>query len=80
MPTRYFIEKEQDHWRIKFGSEVFGPYRTQDEAMVFAIDAAKALGARGEPVEVCLMGENGHFHSEWASHGNETAQPSKSGR
>ena len=42
MPTaRYFIVREQDEWWIKYGTDEFGPYKTQDEAMVFAIDAAK---------------------------------------
>ena len=35
--------------------------------MVFAIDAAQKLGSYGENAEVCLMGENGHFHTEWVS-------------
>ncbi len=69
MPTaRYFIVKDQEEWRIQYGQEEFGPYRSYDEAMMFAIDAAKGLGARGENAEVCLMGENGHFCSEWTSH------------
>jgi hypothetical protein len=35
--------------------------------MLFAIDAAQKLGAYGESAEVCLMGENGHFHAEWVA-------------
>ena len=68
MPTaRYFIvrNENQDGWHIKYGDDEFGPYKTQNEAMVFAIDAAKQLGKYGENAEVCLMGENGHFHTEW---------------
>ena len=37
--------------------------------MLFAIDAAQKLGAYGENAEVCLMGENGHFHTEWVTGG-----------
>ena len=48
---------------IKFGDDEYGPYKTQDEAMLFAIDAAQKLGEYGESAEVCLMGENGHFHT-----------------
>jgi hypothetical protein len=46
MPTaRYFIVHDQtsDDWRIKYADEEYGPYKTQDEAMVFAIDAARSL-------------------------------------
>lgn len=70
MPTaRYFIVHDQvaEEWRIKYGDDEYGPYKTKDEAMVFAIDAAKKLGSYGESAEVCLMGENGHFHTEWTA-------------
>lgn len=70
MPTaRYFIvhNEPQNQWLIRYGDEEYGPYKSLDEAKVFAIDAAQKLGDRGESTEVCLMGENGHFHSEWLS-------------
>ena len=74
MPTaRYFIVHDQlrDEWMIKYGDEAFGPYKTHDQAMVFAIDAARNLGSYGENAEVCLMGENGHFHTEWTAGGSD---------
>ena len=80
MPTaRYFIVHDpiQDEWHIKYENEEYGPYKTQDEAMVFAIDAARNLGAYGENAEVCLMGENGHFHTEWVAGGDNHAQPAQ---
>jgi hypothetical protein len=68
MPTaRYFIVQDRDTWLIRYADEEFGPYNTQDEAMMFAIDAAQKLGQHGESVQVCLMGENGHFRQEWSS-------------
>ena len=70
MPTaRYFIvhDQVQDEWTIKYGDDEYGPYKNYDEAMLFAVDAARKLGAYGENAEVCLMGENGHFHTEWTS-------------
>jgi len=80
MPTaRYFIvhDNVKDEWLIKYSDEEYGPYKTQDEAMVFAIDAAKKLGAYGESAEVCLMGENGHFHTEWVSTRDDHAQAAR---
>lgn len=67
--ARYFLVHDEvhDEWLIRYGDEEYGPYKTLDEARLFAIDAARKLGARGESVEVCLMGENGHFHPEWTS-------------
>jgi hypothetical protein len=67
MPTaRYFIVRNRDEWSIRYGSQEFGHYRSQDEGMLFAIDAARKLGAYGEIADVCLMDENGHFHPEWS--------------
>ena len=66
MPTaRYFIVNDHEQWSIRYGNEEFGPYKTRDEAMLFAIEAATKLGSYGENAEVCLMGEDGHFRSEW---------------
>jgi hypothetical protein len=42
--------------------------------LVFAVVAARKLGAYGETAEVCLMGEDGHFHPEWNSR-PEQARP-----
>lgn len=72
--SRYFVVRaEDDQWMIKFEDEQFGPYRSQSEAMMFAIDAARKLGERGAPTEVCLMGLNGHFSPEW-SYGRDVSQ------
>jgi len=66
-PARYFLVQRDDGWAIKFADEEFGPYRSKSEAMLFAVDAARKLGRRGTPTEVCLMGENGFFHAEWSN-------------
>jgi hypothetical protein len=63
--ARYFVVQHGDTWLIKFDDEEYGPYNTQAEAMLFAIDAAQKLGDHGESAQVCLMGENGHFRPEW---------------
>jgi len=63
--TRYFISCDGEDWTIQFNGEEFGPYRSHAEARLFAIEAAKRLGARGHSTQVCLMGEGGHFHPEW---------------
>jgi hypothetical protein len=64
--TRYIIVRHEDEWLIKFGDEEYGPYRSQAEAMLFAIDAAQKLGAQGENTQVGLMDEHGHFRPEWS--------------
>ena len=57
--ARYFIVQHDDRWTIKFNDEEYGPYKSKDEAMLFAIDAAQKLGEHGGNPEVVLMGEDG---------------------
>jgi hypothetical protein len=64
--ARYYVVQQNDSWLIKFDDEEYGPYSTQSEAMLFAIDAAQKLGDQGDrKAQVCVMGENGHFRPEW---------------
>jgi hypothetical protein len=69
--ARYFIVQDRNQWLIKFNDEEYGPYRTQDEATLFAVDAARKLAERGEKTAVYVMGGNGRFRREWA--GNQAA-------
>jgi hypothetical protein len=66
-PTRYFLIQRDDEWMIQFADEEFGPYKTNAEAMLFAVEAARKLSERGTDTEVCLMGDNGFFHAEWSN-------------
>ena len=59
---------------IKFGDKEYGPYHSQAEAMLFAIDAAQKLGEQGENAQVGLMGEHGRFQPEW-SYGKDAYPP-----
>ena len=72
--SRYFVVQSPDGWMIKFADEEYGPYQSQSEAMLFAIDAAQKLGQRGDTAEVCLMGVNGHFRPEW-TYGRDAYPP-----
>lgn len=55
--TRYIVVQHKDEWLIKFGDEEYGPYHSQAEAMLFAIDAAQKLGEQGENTQVGSMGD-----------------------
>ena len=63
--ARYFVVQHDDVWMIKFDDEEYGPYKSKNEAMLFAIDAAQKLGEHGEEADVVLMGENNHVRPEW---------------
>lgn len=64
--ARYFIVRDRNKWLIKFNDEEYGPYLTQAEATLFAVDAARKLGDRGEDAAVFLMSDNGRVRREWA--------------
>jgi hypothetical protein len=63
--ARYYILNDRDQWLIKFNDEEFGPYLTQAEATLFAVEAAQKLSHRGTNAVVYLRGENGRLRREW---------------
>jgi hypothetical protein len=72
--TRYIVVQHRDEWLIKFGDEEYGPYHSQAEAMLFAIDAAQKLGEQGVNTQVGSLGEHGRFRPEW-SYGKDPYPP-----
>jgi hypothetical protein len=63
--TRYLVVRQGDVWFIKFEGEEYGPYNTEREAMLFAVDAAQKLGEQGEETEVLRVDENGDAQPAW---------------
>jgi hypothetical protein len=63
--TRYLVVRQEDVWFIKFEGEEYGPYLSEREAVLFAIDAAQKLGEQGEPTEVLLVDESGEPQPAW---------------
>jgi hypothetical protein len=63
--TRYLVVRQEDLWFIKFDGEEYGPYKTEREAMLFAIDDAQKLGEQGEETQVLLMGDYGRALAVW---------------
>ena len=70
----YWIERQQDVWFIRFDGSDYGPYKSEREALLFAIDAAKALGEQGDATQVLLVYEAGEVKPAWAS-GQDTNPP-----
>ena len=63
--TRYLVMRQEDAWFITFNGEEFGPYQSEREAMLFAIDAAQKLGENGEETQVLRVDENGDASPVW---------------
>ena len=62
---RYLVVRQENAWSIMFEGEEFGPYMTEREALLFAIDAAQKLGEQGEHTEVLRVDESGAPQLEW---------------
>ena len=54
----YVVLRRLDVWFIEFGGSEYGPYKTQREAMLFAVDAAYKLGEQGHDTEVLVQDGN----------------------
>ena len=61
----YWIERQEDVWFIRFDGADYGPYKSEREALLFAVDAAKMLGEQGEETQVLRVDENGDVQSAW---------------
>jgi hypothetical protein len=61
----YLVTQERDTWFIEFDGEQFGPYNTEREALLFAIDAAHNLGDKGELTRVLSRDEAGEVTPVW---------------
>jgi hypothetical protein len=64
--TRYLVVRHGNTWLIKFEGEEFGPYESEREALLFAIDAAHKLGNQNEPTQVLLFDETGQAKPVWS--------------
>jgi hypothetical protein len=63
--TLYWVERQEDAWFIRFDGEDYGPYNSEREALLFAVDAAKKLGEQGEETQVLVTDENGDVLPAW---------------
>src|SRR5215467_11419783 len=63
--TRYLVVRQDDVWFIKFDGEEYGPYNSEREAMLFAVDAAHKLGEQGEETQVLRLEEDGELRPAW---------------
>jgi hypothetical protein len=72
--TRYLVVRQEDVWFIKFNDDEYGPYQSEREAMLFAIDAAHKLGEQGEETQVLQVEEDGKVRPAW-THGLDPYPP-----
>ena len=51
-----WVERQEDVWFIRFDGADYGPYKSEREALLFAVDAANTLGEQGEETQVLRDG------------------------
>jgi len=61
----YWVLRQDSDWFIKFDGANYGPYQSEREAILFAVDAANKLGLQGEETQVLLVDENGDAQPAW---------------
>jgi hypothetical protein len=57
--AHYFVERltvHSDVWVVKFDDEEYGSYKSQSEAVLFAIGAAEKCNEHGEKAQVVIVG------------------------
>jgi hypothetical protein len=64
-PAQYFVVQSGSEWKIKFRNELFGPYRSRDEALLFAIDAAQEIGRRESGATVLVEDVKDRYLTRW---------------
>ena len=62
---RYLVARREDVWFIAFGGEEFGPYKSEREAKLFAVEAAYKLAQQGEETEVLVSDQAGAISPVW---------------
>ncbi len=72
--TSYIVVRQENVWFIRFEGEEYGPYRSEEEAKLFAFDAAHLLAAQGEETQVLMLDESGELRPTW-THGQDPYPP-----
>jgi hypothetical protein len=65
--ARYFVERlkaQNDAWMVKFDDEEYGPYKSQSEAVLFAIEAAEKLNEHGKKAQVVIIGPTSTYDQD----------------
>jgi hypothetical protein len=64
--SQYYIVGNNEVWMIRFKEIENCQYKSNDEAISVAIDAAQKLGMRGERAHVCVLDDDGRLRCKWS--------------
>ena len=72
--AQYVVVLDDNQWKISFNGKLYGPYKTQRDAIRAAVDAAHKAGGQGTDAQVLVQGTDNKFRTEW-TYGNDPYPP-----
>lgn len=63
---QYLIIKDNGEWKISFKDKLYGPYKSQQDAIDAAIDCAYAMGDIGIDAHVLVQQADNELKTEWS--------------
>ena len=81
--NRYIVVFHDGEWKIENDGELSARYRTQEEALLDALNAARRLDIRGQHAEVLTQRSDLGLRMEWTNRSeryDEDARSSKKAR
>jgi hypothetical protein len=64
---RYIVVFHDGEWKIDHDGELSARYRTQEEALLDALNAARRLDKKGQDAEVLTQRADQRFRTEWTN-------------
>ena len=65
--NRYIVVLNDVEWKIEHGGELSARYRTQEEALLDALNAARRLDREGQDAEVLTQSADFGLRMEWTN-------------
>jgi hypothetical protein len=65
--NRYIVVFHDGEWKIEHEGELSARYRTQEEALLDALNAARRLDREGQHAEVLTQGADFGLRTEWTN-------------
>jgi uncharacterized protein DUF2188 len=65
--NRYIVVLNDGEWKIDHGGELSARYRTQEEALLDALNAARRLDREGQDAEVLTQSADFGLRMEWTN-------------
>jgi hypothetical protein len=65
--NQYIVVFHDGEWKIEHDGELSARYRTQEEALLDALNAARRVDRKGQDAEVLTQGADLRLRTEWTN-------------